>query len=271
MLLPSDLLAGRNVFLSGGGSGVNLAIAQACAAAGANVAMCGRNEEKLAKATAALREAHGVLTAHAVADVRDRAAVGRAFAISEEVLGPTDAVICGAAGNFLAPTDRLSTNGFRAVMETDVLGSFHCAAAAFDQLKATRGCLLFVSGGQSQMPFVHQAHVGAAKVGVDQLMRTLAVEWAPLGIRSNSIVPGPVAGTEGMQRLAETVGDGLWSRMVPLGRFADPEEVAQMAAVLVSPLAAYVTGAQVAVDGGMSLTGSASFNQAILAALQEGA
>ncbi|MGY1811113.1 SDR family oxidoreductase [Blastococcus sp. SYSU D00669] len=265
-LLPPDLLRGSNVFVSGGGSGVNLAIARTCASLGANIVICGRTEAKLELAAEQLRE-HGTEVAWAVADVRDAGAVEEAFDLAARRVGPVHAVICGAAGNFLAPTEALSTNGFRAVLDIDVLGSFHCAKYAFPHLRETRGNILFVSGGQSQMPFVHQSHVAAAKAGVDQLMRSLALEWGPLGIRSNSIVPGPVDGTEGMKRLAATVGDDVWSGMVPLGRFATAEEVGTMAAVLVSPLASFVNGAQLVVDGGMAMTGSAAFNQAILASI----
>jgi NAD(P)-dependent dehydrogenase (short-subunit alcohol dehydrogenase family) len=266
-LLHPDLLRGRNVFVSGGGSGVNLAIARECAAVGANIAICGRTEATLVTAVAEL-EAYGVRAVHAVADVRDAEAVDRALGVAAEALGPMDGVVCGAAGNFLSPAESISTNGFRAVVDIDLLGSFHCARAAFSQLTETRGSLLFVSGGQSQMPFLHQAHVSAAKAGVDQLMRTLALEWGPLGIRSNSIVPGPVEGTEGMRRLAETAGAEVWAGMVPLGRFARQDEIGRMAAMLVSPLASFVNGAQIVVDGGMAMSGSAAFNGAVLKAAE---
>ena len=155
-LLSPDLLRDRNVFVSGGGSGVNLAIAKACAELGANIAICGRTETKLKSATDELQSLGGQAV-YAVADVRDEAAVIEAFRIAAEQLGPMDAVVSGAAGNFLAPAQRISTNGFRAVMDIDLLGSFHVAKAGFEQLLETGGNILFVSGGQSQMPFVHQA------------------------------------------------------------------------------------------------------------------
>jgi NAD(P)-dependent dehydrogenase (short-subunit alcohol dehydrogenase family) len=264
-LLHPDLLRGRSVFVSGGGSGVNLAIARACAHVGANIAICGRTEEKLKMAAEELTGL-GARVSYSVADVRDWDAVQSAFEFAADELGPMDAVVCGAAGNFLAPAELLSTGGFKAVVDIDLLGSFHVAKAGFAQLVETKGSVLFVSGGQSQMPFTHQAHVAAAKAGVDQLMRSLALEWGPLGVRSNSIVPGPVSGTEGMRRLAETAGPEVWSSMIPLGRWAEPEEIGTMAAVLVSPLASFVNGAQVVVDGGMAMSGSSSFNQAVLAA-----
>ena len=144
-------------------------------------------------------------------------------------------------------------------MDIDLLGSFHWAKAAFEHVRASRGTILFVSAGQSETPFALQAHVNAAKAGVDQLMRTLAVEWAAYGVRVNSIVPGPTAGTEGMKRLAELVGDDVWTSMIPLGRYAELQEIAVMASVLISPIASFVNGAQVVVDGGMMLSGAAPF------------
>lgn len=263
--LPRDLLAGRTVFVSGGGSGVNLAIGEACARAGAAVAICGRREGRLKEAVAYL-ESVGARAMYGVADVRDIDAVDAALASSRERLGPVDVVVCGAAGNFLAPAERLSSNGFRVVVDIDLQGSFHVARAAYDQLRETRGNILFVSGGQSEMVLAHQAQVAAAKSGVDQLMRSLAVEWGPAGIRVNSIVPGPVAGTEGMERLGEVTGTGAWRDSIPLGRYAEREEIGRMAALVVSPWSSYLNGARVVVDGGFSLVGPALVNRALMSA-----
>jgi NAD(P)-dependent dehydrogenase (short-subunit alcohol dehydrogenase family) len=262
-LLAPDLLRGKNVVISGGGSGVNLAIAEACAGVGANVVIVGRTEAKLQAAADKLLS-YGGKVGYAVADVRDAEAVDAAFDTGLREVGPADVVVCGAAGNFLAPAETISTNGFKAVMDIDLLGSFHFAKAGFAQLRETGGNVLFVSGGQSQMPFLHQAHVSAAKSGVDALMRNLALEWGPQGIRVNSIIPGPTAGTEGMKRLAETAGPETWAAMVPLGRYAQLEEIGRMAAVIVSPLASFVNGAQIVVDGGMVLSGSSAFNHAVV-------
>ena len=268
--LSPELLKARNVFISGGSSGINLAIADMCASLGANLLIAGRTEATLQEAVTQLRR-HGTKVVYAVADVRDGDAVSAAFEHGVRELGGVDAAICGAAGNFLAPAEAISTKGFRAVMDIDLLGSFHWAKAAFEHVRASRGTILFVSAGQSETPFALQAHVNAAKAGVDQLMRTLAVEWAAHGVRVNSIVPGPTAGNEGMKRLAELVGEEVWTSMIPLGRFAELREIAVMAAVLISPIASFVNGAQVVVDGGMMLSGAAPFNQAVGPALEAAA
>jgi NAD(P)-dependent dehydrogenase (short-subunit alcohol dehydrogenase family) len=264
--LPKDIFAGKPVFVTGGGSGINLGIAKCFAALGADVAICGRTAERLENAAVELR-ALGSRVSTSVADVRDLGAVKAALSKSRDELGSAYTVVCGAAGNFVARAETLSSNGFRAVMEIDLLGSFHASLAAFEQLRETHGNLIFVSAGQGSHPYAFQAHVGAAKAGVDNLMRNLALEWGRHGIRSNAIVPGPIEGTEGMRRLAGAVDAETRYRSIPLGRYGTVEDIGAMAAFLASPLASYITGATVVVDGGSGLAGSASFNASIEAAL----
>ena len=260
--LAPDLLKGTAAFVTGGGSGINLGIARCFAQVGADVAICGRTEERLGKAAEAL-EALGARVSRPVADVRDPDAMAAAMAQARDELGPLSTLVCGAAGNFLAPAEKISSKGFRTVVEIDLLGTFHAAHAAFDQLRETRGSLLFISAGQADRPYLHQAHVGAAKAGIDSLMRHLALEWGPHGIRCNAIVPGPIEATEGMNRLAELVGEQAWTDGIALGRFGTAEEVGAMAVVLASPLASFVTGARIEVDGGLALSGSGFFNRAL--------
>lgn len=144
--LPADLLAGKRFFVSGGGSGVNLAIASTLASCGADLALCGRTASRLETAAEVIRDS-GARVVTAVADVREPAAVEEAFAKSLAELGPVDGVVCGAAGNFVAPAESISTNGFRSVVEIDLLGTFNTARTAHAQLVQTHGSLLFVSGG----------------------------------------------------------------------------------------------------------------------------
>jgi NAD(P)-dependent dehydrogenase (short-subunit alcohol dehydrogenase family) len=260
--LSPELLKGTSAFITGGGSGINLGIGRCFAQVGADIAICGRTQERLDAAAEELGEL-GARVSTSVADVRDPDAVAAALVKARKDIGPMSTVVCGAAGNFLAPAEKMSSNGFRTVIDIDLVGSFHTAHAAFDQLKETRGSLLFISAGQSDAPYLFQAHVGAAKAAIDSLMRHLALEWGPHGIRSNAIVPGPIEGTEGMKRLAEQVGRKAWTDGIALGRFGTPEEVGAMAVVLASPLASFVTGARIVVDGGLALSGSGTFNRAL--------
>ncbi len=169
-------------------------------------------------------------------------------------------LVSGAAGNFVAPADKLSPNGFRTVVEIDLLGSFHAARAGFEQLRATRGSLLFVSAGMALIPHAFQAHVGAAKAGIDMMMKNLAIEWGPHGIRCNSIVPGPIEGTEGMKRLLDPKLAEQFMAHVPARRMGTVDDIGQAAVFLASPLASYITGCVLVCDGGQNLAGSAPFN-----------
>ncbi|MGW5075254.1 SDR family oxidoreductase [Rhodococcus sp. NPDC004095] len=259
-LVSPTILTGRSVFVTGGGSGINYAIADAFASVGADVAICGRTPEKLDAAAETLRR-HGTRVLTTPADVRDAEALTAAVDRASSEFGRLDTVIAGAAGNFYAPAESISPNGFRTVIDIDLQGSFHTAHAAFEHLKASRGSILFVSAGQAYLPFAYQAHVGAAKAGIDNLMSNLALEWGCHGIRSNSIVPGPIEGTEGMKRLSEPIGAEAWTTAVPLGRFGRAEEVAAMTVVMSSPLASYVTGARIVVDGGLGLSGLGALSQ----------
>jgi NAD(P)-dependent dehydrogenase (short-subunit alcohol dehydrogenase family) len=180
--------------------------------------------------------------------------------------GQLDIVVAGAAGNFFGAATDITPKGFRAVIDIDLVGSFNTAQAAFHHLRASKGNIVFISAGQSYMAFANQCHVGAAKAGVDNLMANLAFEWGRFGVRSNSIVPGPIQETEGMRRLTEPIGERVWTEALPLGRFGRAEEVAAMVVVVASPLGSYVTGSRIVVDGGLGLSGLGAISQALSAA-----
>jgi NAD(P)-dependent dehydrogenase (short-subunit alcohol dehydrogenase family) len=260
--LPRDLFKGKTVFITGGGSGINLGVGRTFAALGGNLGICGRTQAKLDAAAEELRALGAQVLAQA-ADVRDYAALERALDATREQLGPIDVLVCGAAGNFPVPAEKLSPNGFKSVMDIDLLGSFHACRGAFEQLKRTRGCVIFISAGMAFIPYPYQVHVGAAKAGIDNMMKNLALEWGKHGIRCNSIVPGPIAGTEGMKRLGGDLPAAAAKMGIPLGRFGTTEEIGHAAAFLASPLAAYVTGTVLVVDGGQNLPGSEAFGRAI--------
>jgi NAD(P)-dependent dehydrogenase (short-subunit alcohol dehydrogenase family) len=254
-----DLFKDKTVFVTGGGSGINLGIAKNFAAVGAKIGICGRTQEKLDAAAAELR-ALGATVVAGVADVRDYAALEAVFEKTRQELGPIDVLVAGAAGNFLCAAEQLSPNGFKTVIDIDLLGSFNAARAAFEQLKSTRGSIVFISAGQAFMPYAFQLHVASAKAGIDMMMRNLALEWGRYGIRVNSIAPGPIEGTEGMKRLASPAALEQIRQAVPLGRLGTVDDIGQLAVFLASPLATYITGTLVVADGGQNLPGSALFN-----------
>jgi NAD(P)-dependent dehydrogenase (short-subunit alcohol dehydrogenase family) len=254
-----DLFKGKTVFVTGGGSGINLGVAKNFAAVGANVAICGRTQAKLDAAADELSSL-GVKVCSVVADVREFAALERAFARSSEELGPMDVLVSGAAGNFLVPAEKLSPNGFNSVISIDLIGSFNASRAAFAQLKATKGTIIYISAGMAYMPHAFQVHVGAAKAGIDMMMKNLALEWGRYKIRANSIVPGPIEGTEGLKRLFSEARGTEFINAIPLGRMGTVDDIGQTAVFLASPLASYVSGCVVVVDGGQNLAGSMLFN-----------
>ena len=255
-----ELFKSKTVFITGGGSGINLGVAKNFAALGANIAICGRTEAKLEAAAVELR-ALGAKVCTAAADVREFAALEAALAKTKIELGAIDVLVCGAAGNFLVPAEQLSANGFKTVIDIDLLGSFNASRAAFSQLQETRGCVIFISAGQAYMPYAYQVHVAAAKAGIDMMMKNLALEWGRHGIRCNSIVPGPIEGTEGMKRLSNPEVVTQLEESIPLGRMGTVDEIGQVAVFLASPMASYVSGTVLVTDGGQNLAGSAIFNR----------
>ena len=255
-IFRDQLLAGKTAFVTGGGSGIGQRMAERFAEHGAKVMLVGRKQEKLDAAAAAIRNASGTAGTASV-DVRDYSAVEAALQKTRDAFGEIDILVCGAAGNFPAPVLGMSANGFKAVIDIDLLGTFNTCRAAYAHLRKPGANIISISASHASMPIANQSHVCAAKAGVDLLTRTLAVEWGPVGIRANCITPGPTDDTEGMRRLAPTpeirrkVEDA-----VPLRRFGTKDELADLALFLSSDAAAYITGAIYVCDGGQSLVRS---------------
>src|SRR6202171_2750031 len=258
-VLPNDLFAGKTVFVAGGGSGINLGIARTFAGLGANIGICGRSQARLDAAAAGLRELGAKVSATS-ADVRVTEQLHSAMNASRDALGDIDILVCGAAGTFLVQGEKLSFNGFKTVIDIDLVGSFNASRVAFEQLKRTRGSIIFITAPMAHMPHAYQAHVGSAKAGVEMLMKNLALEWGPYGIRSNSIIPGFIEDTEGMRRILSTEDSGNFVANIPLRRMGVTQEIGEAAAFLASPLASYITGTSLWVDGGQALSGSGFFN-----------
>jgi NAD(P)-dependent dehydrogenase (short-subunit alcohol dehydrogenase family) len=265
MDLNSQAFRDRHVFVAGGSSGINFGIAQAFARAGAQLSIISRSADKVASAVAAL-QALGAQAQGQSADVRQPDALEAAFSAAAARFGPIDVLISGAAGNFLARAMDMSPNAFKTVVDIDLLGSFNVARAAYVHLRKPGASVVQISASQAFTPTPYQAHVCAAKAGVDMLTRVLALEWGPEGIRINSIVPGPIADTEGLKRLAP--GDDALKAMaerVPLQRLGRVDDIAHMAMLLASDWGSYITGAVIPVDGGLGLTGPRDFSAAAAA------
>lgn len=257
MSSPFDY-SGKTVFVAGGTSGINLGVAHAYARAGAKLAVISRSQSKVDAAVAALKEHGGAAVGYAV-DVRDYAATEAALKNASETLGPIDVLVSGAAGNFPAPALGISPNGFKSVVDIDLIGSFHVLRAAFPYLNKPGASIINISAPQAFLAMEFQMHVCAAKAGVDMLTRVGALEWGPLGVRVNSVVPGPIDGTEGMRRLAPTEAAREAVReSVPMGTFGTVDMIADACLWLSSPMAAYVNGVVLPVDGGWGLGGAAT-------------
>ncbi len=251
--------SGKTVFVAGGTSGINYGIAQGFARWGARVAVASRKADKVEAAVAGLRdlgaEAHGVAF-----DVRDYDAVAKGLAEAASRFGGSiDILISGAAGNFPARLTGMSPNAVKSVVDIDLLGTFHVMRAGYEHLTRPGASVVNISAPQAFLPMTYQSHVCAAKAGVDMVTRTLAMEWGAERIRVNSIVPGPIADTEGMARLAPTpdLMDAV-ARSVPLGRLGRVEDIANAAGMLCSDAGAYISGVILPVDGGWSQAGASA-------------
>ncbi|MCA9591888.1 MAG: SDR family oxidoreductase [Myxococcales bacterium] len=250
------ILEGKVALITGGGSGIGAGIAKTLARQGARVVLVGRTQEKL-EATAAEIDGPSLCVA---LDVRDYDALAGAVDKTTTELGQLDILVNSAAGNFLAPAAGLSANGFRAVIDIDLVGTFNACRASFQALSRTRGAVLSVTATQAFIPTPLQCHAGAAKAGIEKLTRDLALEWGSVGVRVNAIAPGPIAGTEGMRRLAPPGEDkNALERSMPIGRFGTIDEIAEAALFLLSPAAGFITGTTLLVDGGQSLLGAGPF------------
>jgi NAD(P)-dependent dehydrogenase (short-subunit alcohol dehydrogenase family) len=251
-VFSSECLKGRTALITGGGSGIGYAIAQALAGAGAKLVLASRKLDRL-EAAAEKLQAGGAKVLTVVADVREPDAVQSAVTAAVKGFGGLDIMIANAAGNFVVPFADMSFNAWRTVVDIDLHGTFHCAKAAYPHLKVSPhgGRFIAISTLRALEGWPGCSHAAAAKAGVMSLIRSLAMEWGPDGILCNTIAPGPIGGTEGVRRLYEETGQTRSQAAgVPLGRFGRGEDVAQAALYLCSDAAGFVTGTDLVVDGG---------------------
>jgi NAD(P)-dependent dehydrogenase (short-subunit alcohol dehydrogenase family) len=243
-------LTGKVAFVAGASSGINLRIAQRYAEAGAKVMVISRSADKIAAAA----ETIGSDAIGMACDVRDYAKVAEAFAHCRAQFGEIDIVLSGAAGNFLAPALGMSANAFKTVVDIDLLGTFNVFHASYQHLRKPGASLVAITAGQAVKPMMYQIHACAAKAGVNQITKCLAMEWGPAGVRVNAVSPGPIGDTEGMARLAPNEDFAKASKArIALRDWGTKDDIADACLWLASDAARYVTGAIINVDGGSEL------------------
>lgn len=251
-MFATQVLHGQTAIITGGGTGIGLAIADALGRAGANLVIASRNPDNLAQGEATLKAAgHSVVTA--TVDVRNPEQVDAMVATAVAAFGGVDILINNAAGNFIARAEDLSPNGWNAVIGIVLNGSFYCSRAVGRHLIARKsgGAIVSILANYVWTGSAGTIHSAAAKAGVMSMTQTLAAEWAGHGIRVNAVAPGPIESPgaakqlwdspEAIQRITD---------MVPMKRWGKPEEIANAVAFLVSPYASYITGDVMTIDGG---------------------
>ncbi len=252
-IFKPDCMADRSVFLAGATSGINLGIAERFAEEGARVFVISRDAEKVARTVDTLK-ASGGQAAGTACDVRDYDAVDAAVKDAADQFGPLDFVLAGAAGNFPAAAIDMSANGFRTVVDIDLMGTYNVFRASHPHLRKPGASLVAITAPQAERPYVMQSHVCAAKAGVNMLVKCLALEWGPEGVRVNAISPGPIEGTEGMKRLAPTPeAEAAVKANVALRALGAPRDIADGCLYLAGDEARYVTGTILYIDGGVVL------------------
>lgn len=255
-MLPSDSFKDQVAIVTGGGTGIGKVIATTLGSLGAKVVIASRKPEVLSAAVAEL-EAGGI-AAHAIpTDVRSPDQVDALIVGTLEKFSRLDVLINNAAGNFIVPSEDLSPNGFRTVVDIVLDGTFNCSRAAARHWLSRRqpGSIVNIIATYAWTGAPGVAHSAAAKAGVWNLTMTLAAEWGPRKIRVNSVAPGVVVTEHASKNLRfddPRMQKAIASK-VPLRRLANAQEVADGVAYLASPFASYVTGACLPIDGGYSL------------------
>jgi len=257
-----DLLKDQHVVVTGGGTGLGRAMAERFAALGAAVTVGGRRAEPLKETVEAIR-GRGHAAGWETVNVREPESVGAFFEAAETRNGPVTRLVNNAAANFLAASHTLSDNGFDAVVKTNLYGAFFATRWCGQRWieRGTEGVVLSIVTTYAETGSAFVLPSAVSKAGVVAMTKSLAAEWGLYGIRLNAIAPGPFPTKGAWERLVPDPGIAEHMRQrVPLRRFGEPEELADLAAFLLSDLARYLTGAVVPLDGGEALASGGQFN-----------
>ncbi|KIK55462.1 hypothetical protein GYMLUDRAFT_175646 [Collybiopsis luxurians FD-317 M1] len=261
-----DIFKGKVLFCTGGGSGIGKGMTETVMRHGASAVIIGRNLERLTAASQELSQKTGEVCIPAQADVRKPESLRDAVKKAIERFGRIDFVICGAAGNFLAPISGLSENAFRTVIEIDTIGTYNTVKATLPHIRASKGSYIHISATLHYQGTPYQAHVSSAKAAVDALSRVIAMEEGPHGVRSNVLAPGYTMGTEGLSKLypkgKNPNDDEKMAR--PLGRYTEIQDVANATVFLFSDAALYITGQIIPIDGSVVGSSLVPYPQAVL-------
>lgn len=248
-----DILAGRVALVTGGATGLGKEIARTLGQHGARLCIASRKQENLEAACQEL-QSEGLDCMWVTCDIREPEQVERVISEIVKRHERLDIVINNAAGNFPAPISRISYNGFKAIVDIDLRGTYNVTKAAFEAyLKQHGGHIINIGAPFQNLGVSLQAHVAAAKAGVDSLTRSCAVEFGPYGIRVNLVAPGGMADTEGLARFADAAKGIAGGGINPLGYIGTKRDVANAVLFLLSDAASYITGQVFAVDGGAGI------------------
>ncbi len=261
-MFESGLLKKKSIIVTGGGTGLGKSMATRYAELGADLVITSRRHEVINSTAEELREYGGKVLAVSC-DVRDPDQVQNMVDQTVNEFGKIDILLNNAAGNFISPTENLSSNGFKTVVDIVLNGTFNCThAVGKEMIAAGGGSILNIVTTYAWTGSGYVVPSAAAKAGVLAITRSLAVEWAKYGIRSNAIAPGPFP-TEGAWSRLAPPGLGIEKKMknrIPLKRFGEHIELANLAAYLISDEAGYINGEVVTIDGGEWLKGAGQFN-----------